>query len=183
MPAVISMLRGVNVGAHHRIKMEALKKVYEGLGFEDPQTYVQSGNVVFQSKKKNLAAMTAQIEAAIETAFGFHSDVLLRTAAEMRDVVARNPFAGRDGIEPGKLLVDFLASEPTAEAHARILAIPPAPEEFKLDGRELYIYFPNGQARPKLPVASLERALKVPCTGRNWNSVTKMLEMAEQLEA
>src|SRR2546427_789062 len=111
VPAVISMLRGVNLGSR-RIKMDALRDLYESLGLKDPQTYVASGNVVFQTKERDLARLTARIEAAIEKTFGFSSDVLLRTAPEMKDVIARNPFAKRRDINPGKLLAVFLAADP-----------------------------------------------------------------------
>src|SRR5215813_3406502 len=111
MPVVISMLRAVNVGGHNLIRMEALRTVYESLGFQDSQTYVQSGNVVFRTKERNLPRLTIQIE-EIERAFGFRPAVIVRTPAELRDVIARNPFAERPGIEPNKLLVVFLAGTP-----------------------------------------------------------------------
>src|SRR5436190_12120220 len=92
---IISMLRGVNLASHNRMKMDALRALYESLGLRDPQTYVQSGNVVFRTREQNLLALAARIEKAIEKTFDIRSGVFLRTTAEMRDVVARNPFAGR----------------------------------------------------------------------------------------
>lgn len=163
--------------------MDALRALYESLKLKDVCTYIQSGNVVFRTKEKNLATLTRRIEDAIENEFGFRSDVVLRTAPEMRDVIARNPFAARKDVAPNKLLVTFLASEPGAEAREKVLAIKADPEELRIDGRELYIYFPNGMARPKLTWPSIERALKISGTGRNWNSVLKLLEIAEELEA
>jgi uncharacterized protein (DUF1697 family) len=99
----------------------------------------------------------------------------------MRDVVARNPFSERD-IESKKILVTFLAREPSREACEKALRIEPGPDELRIDGRELFLYFPNGMARPTLSPAALERVLKIPGTGRNWNSVLKLLEMAEGME-
>ena len=125
----------------------------------------------------------AKIQDAIERKFDFRPDVILRTASEMRDAVKRNPFAKRSGIEPGRLLLTFLAADPGKEAREKALAIKTDPEELHILGREAYTYYPNGQARPKVPWATIERALKTSGTGRNWNSVTKMLEMAEKLEA
>ena len=183
MAVIISMLRGVNVGGHNKIKMEALRALYESLGLRDPQTYVQSGNVVFRTDKRDLVAVGKRIEDAIERGFGFRPAVILRTASELRDVIARNPFAKRPGIEPSKLLVNFLASDPGVAVRDKVLRIKTDPEELRMDGRELYIYFPNGMARPKMSWAVLEKTLKTPGTGRNWNSVTKLLEMAERLEA
>jgi uncharacterized protein (DUF1697 family) len=183
MAVIISMLRGVNVGGHNKIKMDALRALYESLKLRDAQTHVQSGNVIFRTDERDISRLTKRIEDGIERKFGFRPDVILRTAAEMRDVVARNAFAKRRGIEPNKLLVTFLASDPGAEAREKVLQIKCDPEELRIEGQELYIYFPNGIGRSKLSLAALERALKTTGTGRNWNSVTKMLEMAEKLEA
>jgi uncharacterized protein (DUF1697 family) len=183
MAVVISMLRGVNVGGHNMIKMEALRALYESLGLKDPQTYVQSGNVVFRTKGQDLAALARRIENAIERSFGFRPAVIVRTPAELRDVIARNPFATRRGIDPSRLLVTFLVSDPTAEAREQILKIKAEPEELRINGRDLYTYYPNGMARPKLSWARIEKTLKTSGTGRNWNTVTKLLEIAERLEA
>jgi uncharacterized protein (DUF1697 family) len=183
MAVIISMLRGVNVGGHNKIKMDALRALYESLKLREAQTYVQSGNVIFRTDERDIARLAKRIEDGIERKLGFRPDVILRTATEMREVIARNPFAKRQGIEPGKLLVTFLGSDPGAEAREKILQIKCDPEELRIEGREVYIYFPNGMGRSKLPWAGLEKTLKTPGTGRNWNSVTKMLEMAEKLEA
>ena len=182
MTVIISMLRGVNVGGHNKIKMEALRALYESLKLRDSQTYVQSGNVIFRSDERDIARLTKRIEEGIERKFGFRPDVILRTAAEMRDVVERNPFAKRRGIEPGKLLVSFLGSDPGEEAREKVRQMKCDPEEMRIEGREIYIYFPNGAGHSKLPWAGLGKMLKTPATGRNWNSVTKMMEMAEKLE-
>jgi uncharacterized protein (DUF1697 family) len=182
MPVVISLLRGVNLASHNRIKMEDLRALYERLGLQDPQTYVQSGNVVFRTKERNLTALARRIEKTIEQEFGFCVPVIVRTVSELRKVVARNPFATRSGIEPNKFLVTFLAAVPSEEACSRVRKLQVVPEEVRIDGREVFIYFPNGLARPKLSWVTVEKMLKTPGTGRNWNSVTKLLEMAEQLE-
>jgi uncharacterized protein (DUF1697 family) len=182
MAVIISMLRGVNVGGHNKIEMEALRALYESLKLRDAQTYVQSGNVIFRTDERDMSRLTNRIEDGIERKFGFRPDVILRTAAEMRDVVARNPFAKRRGIEPGKLLVSFLASDPGEEGREKIRQMKCDPEEMWIEGREIYIYFPNGAGRSKLPWARLDKVLKTPVTGRNWNSVTKMMEMTEKME-
>lgn len=183
MPVFVSLLRGINVGAHHRIKMDALRDLYQSLGFSDVQTYVQSGNVLFRTKDKDEAKLRDRIEAAIEKKFGFRPDVVLRTTVEMRTAVAKNPFAKRKNIDSASLLVTFLAEEPSADAKKRLTEIKTDPDLIYLIGRDLYIYFPEGLARPKLPWMTVVKALKTTGTGRNWNSVEKLLEMAEELEA
>lgn len=181
MRVIISMLRGVNVGGNKRMSMEGLRSLYASLGMEQPRTYVQSGNVVFKTKERSLPRLVEKLEAGILEDFGFQSKVIVRTHAEMEDVIQRNPFAGREGIHPGKLVVTFLGAEPAPEAAAKVLAIPAAPEELYLDGREMYIYFPDGQGRTKLPVAKMERILAVPATSRNWNSVLSLRDMAAEM--
>jgi len=183
MPVYISMLRGVNVGGHNKIKMDTLRDLCVYLECENPRTYVQSGNVIFRAKEKNPAKLAKKIQDAIEKKFGFRPEVILRTVQEMRKALAANPFAKRTGIEPGKLLVTFLAAAPAPEAQAVIDTLKHHPEELHLIGRELYIYFPNGAGQSKLPWSQVERLFKVTGTARNLNSVIKMLEMAEEMES
>jgi uncharacterized protein (DUF1697 family) len=182
MTVMISMLRGVNLASHNRIKMEELRAVYESLKLQDPRTYVQSGNVLFKTKEKDEAKLSSRIQDGIEKKFGFRPDVILRTTEELRGAVAKNPFATRKNIDPAKLLVTFLSTEPGAEACEKLMALDTAPEELHVVGRELFIYYTNGLARPKFQWIKAEKILKVICTGRNWNSVTKMLAMAEEME-
>jgi uncharacterized protein (DUF1697 family) len=182
MTAIISMLRGVNVGGHNKIKMEALRALYESLKLKSPQTFVQSGNVIFLSDEKNLLRLSQRIQEAIERKFGFRPAVVLRTSFEMRRVIARNPFASRDGIDPAKLLVTFLASEPAKQVCESLRKFDSRGEELYFHGNELYIYFRNGMGKSKLSWPGLEKVMNTSFTGRNWNSVTKMLEIAESLE-
>lgn len=182
MPVVISLLRGVNVGGHNKIKMDALRALHESLGLPDAQTYVQSGNVISRTEARDLVLLSKRIENAIERTFGFRPAVILRTSSELRDVIARNPFATRRGIDPSKLLVTFLATDPGREARDKVLKIKADPEELRISGRELYIYYPNGMGRSKLSLAVIEKTLKTSGTGRNWNTITKLLEIAGRLE-
>ena len=182
MAVVISLLRGVNVGGHHKIKMDALRILYESLGLRDAQTYVQSGNVIFKTRERDLIRLGRRIEDGIERTFGFRPHVIVRTPSDLRNVIARNPFAQRRGIEPNRLLVTFLAGVPSPEARDKALNLKTDPEELRLDGREFYMYFPSGMARPKLTWVTVEKVLQTPWTGRNWNTVTKLLEIAERLE-
>jgi uncharacterized protein (DUF1697 family) len=182
MPVFISFLRAVNVGGHNKIKMDALRAVYESLGFRNPQTYVNSGNVVFQSRERNVALLTKKIQDSLEKKFGFRPTIVLRSAVELRAIIAANPFAKRKDIEPGKFLVTFLASTPAAEALVAALKIKTDPEELRIVGSEAFIYFPNGMGRPKMSWPTIERALKTTGTGRNWNTINKLLAIAESLE-
>lgn len=183
MPVVICLLRAVNLGGYNKIKMDVLRSLCESLDLRDPQTYVQSGNVIFRTKERNLLRVSKRLQDSIEARCGFRPEVILRTTAELRDVIARNPFATRRGVEPNKLIVNFLLSDPGAEARASVGGLKTDPEELCMDGRELYIYFPNGVGRSKLSMTKLEKALKTSGTARNWNTVTRLLDLAESLEA
>ena len=112
MTAMICLLRGVNVGGHNRSRWMRCGLSANRSGICNAQTYIQSGNVVFRTSERDTVKLAAKIESAIEKKHGFRPDVVLRTAAEMREVIAKNPFAKRKEIEPGKLAVTFLASEP-----------------------------------------------------------------------
>jgi len=183
MPVLISMLRGVNVGAHNRIKMEALRDLYESLKFQDPRTYVQSGNVIFRARENSSRQLAKKIQSAIQQTLGCSPEVILRTVDELREAIAASPFPARRGLDPGKILITFLADEPGREAEGSLAELKSHPEEIHLKGRELYIYFPGGIGKSKLPWSQVEKLLKVTGTARNWRSVTKMLEMAEEISS
>ncbi len=176
------MLRSVNLGAHNRVKMELLRDLCGSLGLSRIETCLQSGNVVFQAKTKDLAGLPKRIEKAVEQQLGFRTVAVLRTPAQLRDVFAANPFAKRPGLEPAKLLVTFLSGDPDQDGSAKVLAMKIAPEELRIHGREIYTYFPDGMARPKSSMLLIEKTLRTQGTGRNWNTVTKLLAMAEKLE-
>jgi uncharacterized protein (DUF1697 family) len=183
MPVFVSMLRAVNVGGHNKIKMEALRALYESLGLRGAQTYIQSGNVVFSAKERDTDRLEERIADGIMRTFGFRPGVVVRTISDLRKATAKNPFPAQAATEPGKLLVTFLASDPDAEACNKAFRINVGPEELRIDGRVLYIFFPDGQGRSKLTLPLVEKTLKTTGTGRNWNTVVKLLDMAESLEA
>ena len=177
------MLRGVNVGGHNKIKMDVLRDLCRSLKFQDPQTYLQSGNVLFRAGSQNHAQVSKLLETAIERKLGFRPDIVVRTVPELRDVIAHNPFGKRQGLDPRKLTVTFLAAAPVNLARKELLAMDIAPEELHARDRELYIYFPHGQGRPKLSWSRVEKILNVPFTTRSWNTVTELLQLGESLEA
>jgi uncharacterized protein (DUF1697 family) len=175
---VAALLRGVNLGAHHRIAMEPLREVYESAGMAEVRTLLQSGNVVFETKARDPQKLAERLESAFEARFGFHSDVFLRTADELRAIASACRFSGREGCDFSKLAVMFLAGAPDEAARTRIAAIQGIAEELHPGVRELYIYYANGMARPQLTPAMLNRVLgKVSSTTRNWNTLLKLVEL------
>ncbi|MCL4835750.1 MAG: DUF1697 domain-containing protein [Caldilineaceae bacterium] len=176
-PTHISLLRGINVGGHKKIRMADLKALYESLGFVNVTTYAQSGNVVFQAEPADAGARAAHIEGAIAAHFGFAVTVLLRSAEELRAILDANPFPDA---EPKYLHVLFLSAAPDAGV-LEALAVPAANgEAWRLAGREIYLHYPNGSGRSKMTGAFFERKLGVAGSARNWNSVNALYELARQ---
>jgi|SRR5436309_1515641 len=182
MPIYIAMLRGVNVGAHKRMKMEKLRASCEGLGFEKVATFIQSGNVVFKAGKVSTEALSKKIEARIVADFGFSSEVILRSRDEMGKVIANNPFAKQNGIDTQKLHVLFLSEAPPQAAVKKLQSLTISPDKVDVAGKEIYFYFPNGVSGSSLWKHPLDRVLGVSATMRNWNTVNKLYEMAEECE-
>ena len=182
MAVVICLLRGVNVGGNHQIRMDSLRTLCESFGFKDVRTYVQSGNVVFQTSKRDFAKLSMQIEAGIYKTAGFRPDAILRTTADLQTLVAANPFACRDAIEPSKLGVVFLKAAPGPEARESLRAMKTDPEELRIGERDLYIYFPNGMGKSRLQMKSVDKLLGTTGSVRNWNTVTSLLKMAQEME-
>lgn len=176
MAGVICLLRGVNVGGNNKLEMKALRALCESLGLRNVQTYVQSGNVVCDAPEKDADGLPQKLGAAMEKSFGFKPDIVVRSLDELRDAIARNPFAAQAATEPSKLLVVFFDAAPDQD---KIRARKATDEQWHQSGRELYIYFPKGQGQSKLSFAPFDRgSAKVSWTGRNWNTVTKLAEMA-----
>jgi uncharacterized protein (DUF1697 family) len=171
MPRLVGLLRGVNVGGKNKLPMGELRELFESLGHSEVSTFIQSGNVIFTS---NDSLTPKELEAAIESRFGFQITVILRTPAELERVVKANPFRSAD---PSKLHVGFMAGKPATAVVARLDNERFRPEEFAVRGAELYLHLPNGMARTKLP-AYLDRQLKIPTTVRNWNTVKKLIELS-----
>lgn len=181
MPVLISLLRGVNVVGKNQIKMDQLRALYEELGFADVRSYLQSGNVLFKTRERSLPRLAQRIEDAIAARFECNPVVVFRTVDEMRAAIANSPFATRTDVVPGCHIVMFLAGTPDAAGRDRVGGMDTAGEELYLAERELYIHFRNGMGRSKLSTLKIENWLKTPGTARNWNTVTNLLTIAEEM--
>jgi uncharacterized protein (DUF1697 family) len=167
----VALLRGINVGGKSTVSMAKLKTTFEALGFDDVATYINSGNVVFQGSKPSAAT----IEKRIEKDFGRNVSVLLRTPRQLEAIAKGNPWPKA---EPKRLHVYFLSGKPTAKAIGALDPDRSPPGEFKVAGREVYLHTPDGIGRSKLTIDYFERTLGVRATARNWNTVTKLIELA-----
>lgn len=174
MTRYVSLLRGINLGPTTQVSMADLKRVYLDLGFDDVETYIRSGNVVFSSDDRP-DRVRRRIEDGIAERLGLSLDVVVRTHDEVADVVERNPFTRAD---PKHLHVVFLA-EPAAERlTARLAEEDFGTDEYAADGREIYLHLPNGFGRSRL--ATRMSALRSPVVGsvRNWRTVGKLRDMS-----
>ena len=180
MTVYVSMLRGVNVGGHSLLKMVAVKEAYVAIGFGNVHTLLQSGNVVFTSRSKDRQALAKRIMQEIERRFDLKIEVLIRTLDEIRTLVERGPTSPR--ADPNKLLVMFLSRVPDARAQSALLKEYKGPEMIEIRGPEVYLYYPNGVGRSKLTNAFLENRLDAAGTARNWNTLTKLVELGATLE-
>lgn len=170
----VALLRGINVGGKNRLPMKELSALFEGAGCTDVATYIQSGNVVFSSTDAAKAALRVQQE--IARLFRFDAPVVTRTADEMRRVLDANPFL-RAGAPEEQLHVAFLRDLP---APAQVASLDPArspPDEFAVDGREVFLRMPDGVARSKLTNAWMDAKLSTVSTARNWRTVRALVEM------
>jgi uncharacterized protein (DUF1697 family) len=172
----ILLLRGINLGSHKRVSMSDLRAALGEAGFADVRTYVQSGNVVLSSRASP-AKVGAEAERLIAERFGFDVDVIVRTAEELAEVVARNPLA-EVAVDPKRYQVSFLEAEPDPAVLERIAALKAEPERLVAIGRELYAWHPDGIGRSKLWNKLAGTGLGVRATARNWTTVTTLLEMA-----
>ena len=180
MKTYISLLRGINVGGHKKIVMADLRAMYQTLGFTNVASYVQSGNVVFDSTESDPAALAVTIETQIETTFGFPVNVFIRDADDLRRIIDGNPFAARQNVNPARLLVTFL-NEPLSATATDALVVPPGSnDEFEVAGDEIYLFCPDGSGRSKLAAAISGNKLGTPSTTRNWNTVNALVAMATQ---
>ncbi len=181
MQTIIALLRGINVGGKNRLRMADLTDLLAELGLRHIQTYIQSGNVLFQSEDPDLAHLADQISRLVGDRCGFTPSVLLLTAQALTEAAAHNPFPAAEA-EPKSLHLFFLATAPTNPDLAEMARIKTPTEQFSLLGNVFYLHAPDGIGRSKL-AAKAEKLLGVNATARNWNTVAKLISMTANAEA
>jgi uncharacterized protein (DUF1697 family) len=177
MTKFIALLRGINVSGQKQIKMPDLKSLFEESGFQNFETYIQSGNVIFTSKEKLPEKLEQKISLAIKRKFGFDVQIIVLTPEEIEYVLNNNPFIKKKK-QSEKLYVTFLAKSPSNENINKLNAIDYSPEEYIIDGRYIYLFVPNGYGKAKLNNNFFESKLNVSATTRNWKTVNKMFELS-----
>jgi uncharacterized protein (DUF1697 family) len=174
-----ALLRGINVGGNKKVPMADLRAMTARLGFDDPKTLLQSGNLVFSAKSQPMNKLEELLEAATKKHIGAECSYLLRNADEWAKIVAANPFKTEAKADPAHLAVTFCREAPAAAALQALKSEIRGKEEFKAVGRELFVWYPDGMGTSRLALALSKNRLGTICTARNWNTVTKVGALLE----
>jgi uncharacterized protein (DUF1697 family) len=177
MPRHIALLRAINLGSRNRVNMPELRDLLSGHGYGNVKTLVQSGNVVLTSRLSP-ARLERDLQKQIADGLGVDTPVIVRTRDQVAEVIGRDPFGAEAG-NPKLYQVTFLSDEPSAELASELAGVDVAPERIVLIGRELYTWHPDGIQRSKVDRLRTSKRLP-PGTARNWSTVTKLLELADE---
>ena len=181
MKTYIALLRGINVSGHKIIKMETLRKVLEELGFSNISTYIQSGNILFQSDSDDTAKLEHQIAGIITKHFGFDVPVTVVTPDDLKKIVLENPYANDKIEDPAQPYVAFLSEVPATDKLGLLQAVDFKGDNFINIEKALYLQYINHAGDSKLSNSIIESKLKLKATSRNWKTVLKLIELAEAI--
>jgi len=179
MPTYACLLRGINMGGHKKVAMSDLAALAADLGFENPRTLLQSGNLVFSAAGRSSDVLEALVEKELAKKLDLVTRVFVRAAAEWTKIVAANPFLDEAGRDPAHLALMLLKDKPSPKAAASLKGSIVGREYFEVRGRELYAFYPDGFADSKFTTALIDRKLETTATARNWNTVLKIAKAME----
>jgi uncharacterized protein (DUF1697 family) len=177
MNTYIALFRGINVGSNRSLPMRELVELLAGLGLQNIKTYIQSGNVIFETAESVSAQLAQRIRQSVEERRGFAPEVLLMKAADLENAISANPYPEAEPY-PKTLHVFFLAEPPQDPDLEKLESIKLESERFALKGKLFYLHAPDGIGRSKL-AAGVEKALGVPATGRNWRTVGAIMALVK----
>ena len=175
----ISILRGINVGGHKKIKMADLKALYIELGLNSVSTYIQSGNLIFQSNETDISQLIQAIEDGILKQYGFEVPVMIRTADAWEEIIQNYPFGVNSLENLTTVLVTLLSTKPTEASFKTLMEHVKSPDLLVLYEDYIYLHTPNGYGKTKLSNNFIEKTLNVKATTRNWKSVMKLHELSK----
>ncbi len=179
MNSYISLLRGINVSGQKKIRMIELRSLYEAMDLTNAQTYLQSGNVIFESQVQDNDRLAEIITTQIKLSFGHDVSVFIRQAADLQRIIETNPFLHTRNEDPTGLYVTFLQTSPS-ETHLSALQMPKNETgEFVVGEQEIFVFCPDGYGRTKLSNNFFENKLKMPATTRNWKTVNALYQMIQ----
>lgn len=177
MTTHLALLRGINVSGHKMIKMEALKKALESVGFLNVQTYIQSGNVFVTTEEESPTKVGFLIKQEISRSFGFDVPVIVIGKEDLQACLDRNQFLNEADVDLKKLYVSFISSELPENMITQLNINFIKPDELQLDGRRIYIKYDTSPAKTRLDNNWIEKKMNVTSTIRNWNTTNKLLEL------
>jgi uncharacterized protein (DUF1697 family) len=181
MKTCIALFRGINVGGKSMLPMQDLVQLFKDAGIEKIKTYINSGNVVFTSKEDNPLRLSAEVRSKIKAKFGFEPDIQLLGLKDLEEAISGNPFP-ESKANPEFMHIGFLAAKPNIPDLNKLESIKKESERFQLTGRIFYLYAPEGVGRSKL-ASNSEKILGVSMTDRNWRTVCKIRDLANELDA
>lgn len=177
MLTYIALLRGINVSGHHKIKMTELQQLFMELGFKNVTTYIQSGNVVFRTNLEEPNKIEQQIINGIKHTFGYLVQVIVITKKSLETINASNPFLNEPNIDIKKLHVTLLSNKPNENDIVPLKTLSKNGDSFINVDKTIYLYCPNGYGKTLLNNNLFERKLKISATTRNWNTISKLVEL------
>jgi uncharacterized protein (DUF1697 family) len=174
MPRYIAFLRAINVGGHNTVKMDFLRQLFDSLGFSNVETFIASGNIVFETTSSNAQALAREIEKSLREALGYEVATFIRTAAELATVANYKPFSRSDLEGAAALNIAFLADGLDDKSSQKLMALRTDIDDFHVHGREIYWLCRKKQSGSKISNAVLEKALGRKSSLRGANTVKKM---------
>ena len=177
----LALLRGINVSGHNMMKMEALKSMLQSVGFQNVQTYIQSGNVFVDSDEENAASVGFKIKQEIFAAFGHEVPVVVVNQNDLKNCFKNNPYLKEKEVDTKKLYVAFLSNTLKSESINDLKISQFKPDEASIDGNKIFIKYAVGAGKTRLDQKYIEKKLNLTATIRNWNTVTQLLKMYEEL--
>lgn len=180
MTTHLALLRGINVSGHNMIKMDALKTTLEAIGFQNVQTYIQSGNVFVDTEEENAAAVGFKIKQEIFKAFGHEVPVVVIGKADLEACLKNNPFLKEQDSDIKKLYVAFVSTTLRSDSINDLKISQFKPDEASIDANRIYIKYAVGAGKTRFDQKYIEKKLNVTATIRNWNTVTQLLKMYEE---
>lgn len=180
MTTHLALLRGINVSGHNMIKMEALKTTLEAIGFQNVQTYIQSGNVFVDTEEENAPAVGFKIKQEIFKVFGHEVPVVVIGSADLEACLKNNPFLKEKDVDIKKLYVAFISATLQSTSMNDLKISQFKPDEASIDASRIYIKYAVGAGKTRFDQKYIEKKLNVNATIRNWNTVTQLLKMYEE---
>lgn len=174
----IALLRGINVSGQKKIKMADLRNLLEAIPFQNVQTYIQSGNILFEHEQTTAGNLEDKIASSILEKYGFEVSVLVKTPEELTQILENNPFLQDPDKDPDRMYFTLLSEAPAPDRVEKLKTFDYRPEEYVLDGTTVYFFSPHGYGRAKMNNNFFENQLKVAATTRNLKTMQKLVEMA-----